>query len=72
MLLFRSEEEIDAWCRTQGEPRGETLTFAQVWNLSKAWYGNRMNPDYRGRTPTEAERLFEQLGLDSPFWKAGT
>ena len=71
MLLFRSEEDIDAWCRTRSEPRGETVTLAQVWTLSKAWYGNRMNPDFRGRTPAEAEHVFQQLGLDSPFWKVG-
>jgi hypothetical protein len=49
-------------------PRGETLPIARVWELARAWYGSRMDPDYCGRTPEQARELFRALGLTSPFW----
>lgn len=71
MLLFRAEEDIAKWCEKSGEPRGEWFTLQQLWELSKAWYGNRMSPDYRGRSAKEAEAIFEQYGATSDFWKFG-
>ena len=69
MLLFRDEEEITIWVNRTGETRGEFLTLQKVWELSKLWYGNRMSPDYRGRSAGEAEAIFMQLGLTSTFWQ---
>jgi hypothetical protein len=68
MLLFRSEEDIAAWCRATGEPRGATLSLPQVWSLAQAWYGDRLSPDFRGRTVAQAVAIFERLGLTSAFW----
>jgi hypothetical protein len=51
-------------------PLGELLTYEQVWELSKLWYGNRLSPDFKGRTIEEVNRIFEQLGLNGPFWRA--
>lgn len=70
MLLFRSEEEVAAWCATAGEPRGETLTLPQVWMLSQAWYGDRMDAAYRGRTAEQAQAIFARCGLTGAFWQA--
>jgi len=70
MLLFRSEDDVDRWCSTTGEPRGETLPLQQVWNLSQLWYGNRMAPDFRGRTFEQVVAVFNQAGLTSAFWRA--
>ncbi len=30
---------------------------------------NRMSPDWRRRTPEEAQAVFDSLGLTGPFWK---
>jgi hypothetical protein len=68
MLLFRSEEMVERWCRRIGVERGETLTPEQVWELSKLWYHNRLSVDYHGRTAEEAEKIFRQVGLGSEFW----
>jgi hypothetical protein len=70
MLIFRSEEEIDAWCVDTGEPRGEAVPLTQVWALAQAWYGDRMNPNFRGRTTAEALSIFAQVGLRSAWWQA--
>lgn len=70
MLLFRSEEDVDAWCAATGEPRGEILSLPQVWTLSQAWYGDRMDPAYRGRTAEQATAIFARCGLTGAFWQA--
>ncbi|MGN6361636.1 MAG: hypothetical protein ACTHNK_14720 [Thermomicrobiales bacterium] len=71
MLLFRSEEDVAAWCVATGEPHGESLPLDQVWELSRAWYGDRMDPDFRGRTTDEVMKIFANVGLTSAFWHAG-
>ena len=69
MMLFRSEEDVDRWCAATGEPRGETVPLQQIWQLSQFWYGNRMDPDFRGRTPDQVVEVFNQAGLTSEFWR---
>ena len=50
-------------------PAGECLTVEQVWELSNLWYRDRLSPDFKGRSFTEAHQIFEQLGLRTPFWR---
>jgi len=68
MLLFRSEEWIDKWCKRNNLERGEVLTIQQVWNLSKLWYRDRLTLDYHGRSIEQAQEIFKQAGLMSAFW----
>lgn len=69
MLLFRTEADIDAWCQERQMPHGAVLTLEETWALSKPWYATRRRPDYRGRTAAEAQAVFAQVGLTSPFWQ---
>jgi hypothetical protein len=69
MLLFRSEEHIAAWSRRRGSTTGATLTLDQQWELARIWYADRMTPDWRRRTPDEAEAVFAGLGLTGEFWR---
>jgi len=50
-------------------PEGEVLTVGQVWELSRLWYRDRMSERFAGRTVEEAHCIFEQLGLNTPFWR---
>ena len=68
MLLFRSEEWVDKWCKRNNLERGEMLSLQQVWELSKLWYGNRMSLEYRGRSMEQVAEIFKQAGLTSKFW----
>jgi hypothetical protein len=68
MLLFRSEEWVDKWCKRNNLERGEMLSIQQVWKLSKLWYGNRMSLDYHGRSMEQVAEVFRQAGLMSKFW----
>jgi hypothetical protein len=69
MLLFRSEEHLEMWLDQRELPRGATLTVDQQWQLASAWYSHRMAPQWRRRTPEEAEALFAELGLTGDFWR---
>jgi hypothetical protein len=68
MLLFRSEEHIENWCRAWKLPRGAILSVEQAWKLADAWYRDRMSPHWRRRTTDETHKLFHSLGLTSEFW----
>jgi hypothetical protein len=37
--------------------------------MARAWYGDRLSPDFRGRTAAEAEVIFRGEGLTSAFWR---
>lgn len=70
MLLFRSEEHVDRWCRTWNQAKGGLLDPHQVWRLARAWYGeDRRTPGWRRKTKEEAQAVFASLGLTSAFWQ---
>lgn len=69
MLLFRSEEHVTSWYRGRGISRGATLTLEQQWELARTWYADRMSPQWRRRTPEEAEAVFASVGLSGAFWR---
>ena len=69
MLLFRSEEHLQRWLDQRGYQQGAVMSLAQIWGLAQAWYRDRLNADWRRRTPAEAEAVFESLGLTGDFWR---
>lgn len=69
MLLFRSEEHVKNWSQRRGLPPGAILTLDQEWDLARLWYADRMSPDWRRKTPAEAQAIFAGLGLTDEFWK---
>ena len=69
MLLFRSEEHVERWCRDRGLAMGALLTLEQLWGLASTWFGERLEPGWRRRTAEEAEEVFASLGLTGEFWK---
>jgi hypothetical protein len=69
MLLFRSEEHVDRWCRQWKLERGALLSLDQAWRLALAWYSpDRRDANWRRKNVDEVEALFEELGLTAPFW----
>lgn len=69
-MIFRSEDEVDQWCRLHDRQRGAILSLEQVWELSRLWYSDRMQRDFRGHTPESAGEIFAALDLTSEFWSA--
>ena len=39
-----------------------------MWQLARAWYGGRLDPDWRPRTRDEAQAILDGAGLSGPFW----
>ena len=69
MLLFRSEEHVERWCRTRGLPKRPLVSFDQLWELSVAWYSSRLTPEARRPMGAEIREIFDRLGLTDPFWR---
>jgi len=65
---FRSEEEVDGWCRRHGLPRGEVVPVGTVQALAECWYGGYLRPDWHRWTIPEARAILEEVGLSGPFW----
>lgn len=71
MLLFRSEEHVRLWTERRGNSIGATLAPEQGWRLAKAWFEDRLSPDWRRKTTEEARAVFEEIGLTGSFWELG-
>jgi len=69
MLLFRSEEHVNRWCRARALPRRPLVSLDQRWQLALAWYSNRLTEESRRPGPAEMEEIFERLDLRGPFWR---
>jgi hypothetical protein len=69
MLLFRSEDHIERWCKAWSLPPGATLSVEQAWQLADIWYRDRLSAQWRRKTVEEAHAVFRSLGLVSGFWK---
>ena len=68
MLLFRSEETVQAWCAARGLSVRPLVSLDQLWFLAKTWYENRLTVDSRRPAPEEMGRIFARIGLTGPFW----
>ena len=62
---------MDSWCADRGVVRGATMTIPQAWDLSRRWYGTRLDPDFRRPTIDEARAIFTSVGLTGSFWSLG-
>jgi Alkylmercury lyase len=69
MLAFRSEAHVEGWLDQRGLERGAVFSMEQMWRLARAWYANRLAPDWRRSSADEAEALFAEVGLTGDFWR---
>ena len=69
MLLFRSEEDVDAWCAEQGRERGGVVAVAQLHELAQRWYGDRLDPAWRPRSSAASQAILAEVGLTGEFWR---
>ncbi len=65
MRLFRSVEEV----RREYPQPGELFSAAKLWRLARAWYGDRLSPDWEPRSRDEHQEILERLGFAGPFWQ---
>jgi aryl-alcohol dehydrogenase-like predicted oxidoreductase len=67
MNLFRSEEHIERWLAGRGP--GATITATKLGELAKAWWGDRVSPDWVPHTREQNQAVLDRLGLTGPFWR---
>jgi hypothetical protein len=68
MLVFKDEEQINNWTTRHNIPKGDIQAIANVWEFSKKWYGNHLNPAWKKWTMEEAKEIFLQFGLRGKIW----
>jgi hypothetical protein len=68
MLFFRSEAQVQQWCRAQEYPQRPIVRMNQLWVLAKTWYGTRLQRDSRRPQPNEMREIFARCGLKDAFW----
>lgn len=67
-LLFCSEQCVDAWLATTGNPPGYLMSLDTLWRLAAHWYEGRLDSPYVRREPAAAAEYFRSVGLRGPFW----
>jgi hypothetical protein len=67
MNLFRSEEHRDRWLA--GREAGATMSVGVLSKLAHAWYGDRLDPDWRPHSVEQNQRILESFGLTGDFWR---
>ena len=69
MLLFRSEDDIEAWCEQRHMAPGAVFDLARLWKLAAAWYDDRLDSTWRRRTIPERQAILDGVGLTDSFWR---
>ena len=69
MLIFRSEDHVAKWLA--GRHGGATIPIGTLADLANAWWGNRLDPEWRPRTREANQAILDSLGLTGPFWSLG-
>jgi hypothetical protein len=69
VLPFRSETDIVKWCEKHGQPYGEAVSLVTTAKLARRWYGPYAKPSWRKWTVEQAQEIFGETGLRSPFWE---
>ncbi len=59
----------DARIRTWRHNPGAVFSLEKGRRLAKAWYADRLHPNWRPLTSEEVRALFRRLGFTGPFWR---
>lgn len=65
MRLFRDEEHV----RNAYPAPGAVFASAQLWQLAKCWYGDRLEPDWVPHTRERNQADLEAAGLTGSFFQ---
>ena len=69
MLVFENETQVDSWCQRHDVPKGDLQPIDNIWQFSKKWYGNHLNPEWKKWTIAEAKSMFAEYQLNHPVWQ---
>ncbi|SHF79035.1 alkylmercury lyase family protein [Flavisolibacter ginsengisoli] len=71
MLVFENEEQVNSWTRKHNIPKGDIQPIEKIWDFSKRWYGNHLNPEWTKWTVDDAKRIFKEFQLEGEIWNPG-
>ena len=71
MLIFENEQQVEIWSKKHNIPKGDIQPIENIWNFSKKWYGNHLDPNWNKWTMEEAKELFKEFELDNEIWHLG-
>ncbi len=60
-----------SWSRETGVTVGAVFEPERLWELSRRWYDDRLQPDWRRKTIPERQSILAEVGLTGPFWRLG-
>lgn len=66
MNLFRSEEHIGRWLG--GREPGATISVVELSELARAWWDDRISPDWVPHPREQNQAVLDGLGLRGDFW----
>ena len=69
MVFLRSEEHLTRWLQANGWEPGATLTAAKMNEVSRAWWGSRLDPGWQPRTTQDSQAILDSAGLTDEFWQ---
>ncbi|MDH4102181.1 MAG: alkylmercury lyase family protein [Thermoleophilia bacterium] len=69
MVYLRSEEHLERWLDDNDWEPGATLSASKMNELSREWWGTRLDSDWRPRPPDESQAILERIGLTGEFWQ---
>lgn len=69
MLVFKDEKQIDDWVKLHRIPKGDIQPISKIWEFSKEWYGQHLNPEWKKWTMQEAKQMFAKFQLEHDIWK---
>jgi hypothetical protein len=67
LLLVRAT--IVKWCEKHGQSYAEAVPLLTTAKLARRWYGPYAKPSWRKWTVEQAQEIFQESGLTSPFWQ---
>lgn len=68
MLVFENEAQVTEWCKRHNMQRGDIQPIDNIWEFSKKWYGNHLNPGWKKWTMAEAKEMFTEFNLTGNTW----
>jgi len=68
MLIFENEQQVDRWSQQHQISKGDVQPIDKIWQFSKKWYGNHLDPNWKKWTIAEAKQLFQEFGLTHKIW----
>ncbi len=69
MLLFRSEKDVEDWCRARDRAPGAIFDLERLWQLAQRWYDDRLDLDWRRKPVADRQVILDRVGLVGPFWR---